>query len=96
MHIDDTLLTNLEKLSSLSIASDKREGILTELSKIVAFIENLNELNLEDEKATFTTLSGETPFREDSPFSDSEIIKTILIHAPEKGGGFFIVPKIIE
>jgi aspartyl-tRNA(Asn)/glutamyl-tRNA(Gln) amidotransferase subunit C len=96
MKIDDTLLTKLEKLSSLEIAKDKREDTIKEIGQIVDFVENLNELDLENEEPSFSTVGGGTPFREDIPSNNSEIIKTILENAPKSEGGFFVVPKIIE
>ena len=96
MKIDDKTLTKLEKLASLEIESSKRDEAINELSKIVDFVENLNELDLEHEEATFTTIEGGTPMREDTPKSNPKIIKTILENAPKSEGGFFIVPKIIQ
>ena len=96
MKIDDTLLTKLEKLSSLKIEDSKREDTIKEIGQIVDFVENLNELKLDDEEASFSTVTGGTPFREDIPSCDSKIIKTILENAPKSEGGFFVVPKIIE
>ncbi len=95
MKIDDKILNKLEKLSSLKIKEEKREDIINELSKIVDFVENLNELDLEQVEATFTTVEGGTLMREDIPKSDPKIVKTILKNAPDSKGGFFIVPKII-
>jgi len=40
MKIDNELLKKLEKLSSLEIAEDKRDGMINQLSEIVEFIEN--------------------------------------------------------
>jgi len=94
--IDNELLEKLERLSSLKISDEKREGVINQLSEIVSFVGNLNELDLDGEEATFTTLSGGTPFREDIPSVNTEIIKTILNHAPQSENGFFVVPKIIE
>ena len=96
MKIDDKLLQKLEKLSSLKISDEKREGVIHQLSEIVSFVENLNELDLCDDEATFTTVAGGTPFREDEPSVNPAIIKTILSHAPHSENGFFVVPKIIE
>lgn len=96
MKIDDALLQKLEKLSSLKISDEKRQGVIEQLSEIVAFVENLNELDLQAEEATCSTLSGGTPMREDIPSTNPEIIKTILKHAPRTHDGFFVVPKIIE
>lgn len=96
MQIDDTLLSKLEKLSALKIDDNKREEAIAELSKIVSFVEILNELDLAHEKASFTTLKGGTPFRDDTPYVNEEIIKTILEHAPKSENNCFTVPKIIE
>jgi aspartyl-tRNA(Asn)/glutamyl-tRNA(Gln) amidotransferase subunit C len=96
VQLDDALLTKLEKLSALEIEPQKREGILNQLSEIVSFVENLNELDLDHEEATFTTVAGGTPFREDEPQNNPAIIQTILDNAPERFEGFFVVPKIIE
>lgn len=96
MQINDKLLTKLEKLSAVQIDSNKREEAIEELNKIVGFVEILNELDLSQEKATFTTLEGGTPFREDSPHINNEIVDTILEHAPKTENRYFVVPKIIE
>ncbi|MBL0687052.1 MAG: Asp-tRNA(Asn)/Glu-tRNA(Gln) amidotransferase subunit GatC [Sulfurospirillum sp.] len=96
MKIENNLLKKLEKLSSLEIGDDKRDDMITQLSEIVKFIENLNELDLDKEEATFTTLQGGTPMRKDIPKVDSKIIKTILKNAPQSKNGSFVVPKIID
>ena len=96
MKIDETLLRKLETLSALRIEESKRESMISEIGKIVDFVENLNELDLDNEEASFSTIAGGTPMRADSPQNDPEIIQTILEHAPKREGGFFVVPKIIE
>lgn len=96
MQIDEKLLQKLEKLSSLKIAETKREGTIQQLTEILAFVENLNELELADEEATFTTVKGGTPFREDEPSNNPEVIDTILKNAPQTENTSFVVPKIIE
>jgi len=96
MKIDNDLLEKLEKLSSLEIDESKRDEMINQLSKIVEFVENLNELDLDKEEATFTTLKGGTPMREDVLSSNPEVIKTILENAPKSQNGSFVVPKIIE
>lgn len=96
MQIDETLLTKLETLSSLKIEPKNRQNTIKQLSEIVNFVENLNELDLKNEDATFTTVEGGTPFREDEPSSQKEVIETILHHAPNSHRRFFVVPAIIE
>ncbi len=96
MKIDDALLAKLEKLSMITIAEEKRAQMVNEIGEIVDFVENLNELDLENEEPSFSTIGGGTPFREDKPRNDPKIIEEVLKHAPDSKGGFFVVPKIIE
>jgi len=89
-------LKRLEALSSLEIPKEKEEQLKTQLSDIVGFVENLNKLDVSHISATYSTLEGGTPFREDEPKSNPEISQGILKNAPKSEDGFFIVPKIIE
>ncbi len=95
MQIDDTLLAKLEKLSSLKIGEEKRKEIENQLSEILNFVDILDELDLSDVGAVVSSIDGGTPLREDVSVS-SDVIKTILKHAPMSSEHFFVVPKIIE
>ncbi len=96
MQIDDTVLAKLEKLSHLRIDESKKEEVKEQLSGILNYIENLNELDTDALSASFSTLDGGTPLREDTPREAHSIAKDILSHAPQSKDDFFIVPAIIE
>lgn len=96
MKIDDTLLTRLEKLSFLKISDDKRAEVITQLSEIVGFVDNLSELDTQGVSGTFAMDNRATILREDLPSCDTAINDAILKHAPKSDDHFFIVPKIIE
>ena len=96
MQIDNTLLTKLEKLSHLRIDESKKEEVMGQLTDILGYIDNLNELDTENLSASFSTLEGGTPLREDKPREANEVAKEILAHAPQAKDDFFIVPAIIE
>ncbi|SFV75721.1 Aspartyl-tRNA(Asn) amidotransferase subunit C @ Glutamyl-tRNA(Gln) amidotransferase subunit C [hydrothermal vent metagenome] len=96
MQIDDTLLTRLEKLSYVKISDDKREEIIEQLSEIVSFVDNLNELDTDGVDSRFAMNDNATPLREDIPFCDTQINDDILKNAPQSEDHFFVVPKIIE
>ncbi len=96
MKIDNDLLSKLEKLSHLYIADEKRDEIVSQLSDILAYVENLSELDTSSLDSYFSTLDGGTPLREDKPVSSKEISQKILKNAPEVEDNFFIVPAIIE
>ena len=96
MQIDDNVLANLEKLSNLRIDDSKKEEVKNQLTEILSYVENLNELNTDGLPSTFSTLQGGTPMREDTPQGDNTVSKEILSHAPNAQDDFFIVPAIIE
>ena len=96
MHIDDTVLAKLEKLSHLRIDESKKEEVKEQLSGILNYIENLNELNTDSLSASFSTLDGGTPLREDRIRENNDIAENILKNAPQGADDFFIVPAIIE
>jgi len=96
MQIDDTVLAKLEKLSHLRIDESKKEEVKEQLSEILSYIDNLNELDTDALSASFSTLDGGTPLREDTPREPHEIAKDILAKAPQSSDDFFIVPAIIE
>ena len=96
MQIDNTLLTKLEKLSHLRIDESKKEEVMGQLTDILGYIDNLNELDTHTLSASFSTLEGGTPMREDHPRESHEVAKDILNHAPQSKDDFFIVPAIIE
>ncbi len=96
MQIDNTVLAKLETLSHLHIDDSKKEEVMGQLTKILGYIDNLNELDTNALDASFSTLEGGTPLREDTPREAHDIAKDILLHAPESQDDFFIVPAIIE
>jgi len=96
MQIDNTVLEKLEKLSHLKIDDSKKEEVIEQLSGILNYVDNLNELDTETLDASFSTLEGGTPLRDDSPRKANDIAKDVLSHAPQAKDDFFIVPAIIE
>jgi len=96
MQVDDTLLAKLEKLSFLKVSDDKRDEIKSQLSEIMNFVDNLEELDTEGTDANFAMSDSATPLREDTPLCKNEINEDILKNAPNSADSYFVVPKIIE
>ena len=96
MRFDDTMLQRLEKLSMLKIEEYKREEMVQELEKIVEFVEILGELDTENLDPSYSTLSGGTPMRDDTPNENPKIRDIILENAPQSEEDYFVVPAIIE
>ncbi|MCK9491683.1 MAG: Asp-tRNA(Asn)/Glu-tRNA(Gln) amidotransferase subunit GatC [Sulfurimonas sp.] len=96
MQVNDALLTKLEKLSFLKVSQDKREEVVSQLSEIVSFVDNLSELNTDGIDDSFAMSDKGTYTREDTPSCDKNINEDILKNSPQSDDNFFIVPKIIE
>lgn len=96
MTVDDNLIAKLSKLSSLEIDESKKENLKAELADIINFVENLNEIDVSNIEATFSTIEGGSPLRKDVAKQDLELSNHILKHAPKSEDGYFVVPKIIE
>ena len=96
MQVDDALLAKLEKLSFLKVSEDKREEIITQLSEIVNFVDNLSELNTDGIDDNFAMNDSATFTREDTIACNTSVNDDILKNAPQSADHFFIVPKIIE
>jgi aspartyl-tRNA(Asn)/glutamyl-tRNA(Gln) amidotransferase subunit C len=96
MVVDDKLIAKLAKLSSLEIDDSRKEKLKSELGDIINFVENLNDIDVSHIEATFSTIEGGTPLREDVSKQDLELSNHILKHSPKSEDGYFIVPKIIE
>ena len=96
MQIDETLLQRLEKLSFLQIPEEHRSEMISQLSEIVSFVDNLGELDTDGVEATFAMSEAATRLREDAGSVERAINDDILAHAPHAQDHFFIVPKIIE
>lgn len=96
MQIDDALLSRLETLSMLKIDTAERAEIIEQLSQIVAFVDNLSELDTQDVPDTFAMTEYATRLRDDEPHCETAVNDDILAHAPRNADHLFIVPKIIE
>ena len=68
---------------------------IASLSKIITWVEKLNEVETENVIPITNPSDIKIPFREDK-VDDGKIKEKILKNAPEKKGGYFIVPKVIE
>ena len=96
MTIDNTTIDKLAKLSSLTIDESKKESLGKELEDIVTFVENLNEIDVSHVEATFSTIEGGQPLREDKSFKEDGLSDKIMSNAPKSADNHFIVPTIIE
>lgn len=93
--IDDKLIKYLEELSRLTLSPQEEEKSKEELTKILGYIDMLNELDTTNVEAMSHPFSYTNNFREDEckPSTDRELI---LANAPQQKDGCFKVPTTVE
>ena len=95
MEIDKTLVKKIASLSKINVKEEEVKKFSNELSKIITWVEKLNEVETENVVPITNPSDIKIPFREDK-VDDGKIEEKILKNAPKKKGGYFIVPKVIE
>ncbi|RPF50670.1 Asp-tRNA(Asn)/Glu-tRNA(Gln) amidotransferase subunit GatC [Aquisalibacillus elongatus] len=86
---------HVANLARLSITEDEAEKYSEQLSAIIDFSEQLNELDTTDVEPTTHVLDMKNVLRKDEP-KDWITKEEALKNAPDKENGQFRVPSILE
>ena len=95
MSIDKDTVKHISKLARISLDENNVESLSKDLTSIMKFIENLNELNT-DKTAPLTSIINASLKSRKDEVKDGKIREQILKNSPEKNEEFFVVPKVIE
>ena len=95
MKIDKNTTLKIAKLSRIKIEDDEIDELSTQLSSIVNWVEQLNEVNTDNVEPLSNVSMTKLPLRKDiEDFDDNS--KEVLLNAPDKLGNYFAVPKVVE
>ena len=83
------------ELARLNLKPAEREKLAKDLESILAYVDQLKELDTETVPPTSHVLPIENVFRKDE-VKKAGIRDSVLNHAPKRESNFFKVPKIIE
>ena len=95
MKISREDIEHIAMLARLSLSEKEKELFGVQLSRILDYMEKLNELDTANIEPTSHVLSLSNVMREDSP-RDSIPREDALLNAPDRTEKFYRVPKIIE
>ena len=95
MAIDKETVRKVAHLARIAEPEERLEPLAQELSTILGWIEQLNEVDTEGLRPTSHAISLTNAFREDEQRQPLDR-EQALANAPEKEDGNFVVPKIIE
>jgi aspartyl-tRNA(Asn)/glutamyl-tRNA(Gln) amidotransferase subunit C len=95
MAIDAATVRKVARLARIAEPEDRLEGLARELSGIMAWIEQLNEVDTDGVEPMTSAVHMPAPMREDvvTEGGDAELV---LSNAPKRAGNFFVVPKVVE
>lgn len=98
MNITEADIEKIAQLAHLEITDDERKMFAPQISEIVTYVEQLNEI---DTSAVEPALGGLTPESERTESSRTDEVqpslgqKVALAEAPDPASGHFRVPKVL-
>lgn len=95
MSLDKTLVKKIARLARLKIDDAQLEPMAAELNKILAFVEQLNEVDTSKVEPMTSSVAMRLKMRDDA-VTEGGNAESILKNAPAAVSGFFAVPKVVE
>ena len=95
MTIDAATVRKVARLARIAQPEETVEQLARELNGIMAWIEQLAEVDTDGVEPMASAVDLKLPMREDvvTEGGDAEVV---LANAPKRAGDFFVVPKVVE
>jgi len=95
LKIDKNTTLKIAKLCRIKIHDDEIEELSLQLSNILDWVEQLNEVNTDNIEPVSSVSMAKLPFRSDNE-NVNDNSEDVLLNAPEKLENYFVVPKVID
>jgi aspartyl-tRNA(Asn)/glutamyl-tRNA(Gln) amidotransferase subunit C len=95
MSVDAATVRRIAHLARIAVKEDEVPHLQGELNAILAFVEQLSEVNIDDVEPMTSVIPIEMKKRKDV-VTDGEIPDKVLANAPATEDHFFLVPKVVE
>ncbi len=95
MSIDTAIAAKVAKLARIRVEEDALPALAEEFNKILGFIEQLNEVDVEGVEP-MTSVTPQRLKRRADVVNDGDQQDKVLKNAPDAREGFFAVPKVVE
>lgn len=95
MSVDTATVKRVARLARIAVAEDEVEKLKGELNAILAFVEQLNEVNV-DGVEPLTSVVEQTMKKRADVVTDGHIPAKVTANAPVADDNFFVVPKVVE
>ena len=95
MAVDKDTVAHIAKLARIRVPEAQQAALSEELNSILAWVEQLAELDTEGVAPMTSVVEMSPPLRDDA-VADGGIPDEVVKNAPETVHGFFVVPKVVE
>jgi len=95
MSVDAATVCRIAHLARIAVAEEEVENLKGELNSILAFVEQLSEVNV-DGVEPMTSVTPMAMKKRADIVTDGGIPDDILKNAPASEGHYFVVPKVVE
>jgi aspartyl-tRNA(Asn)/glutamyl-tRNA(Gln) amidotransferase subunit C len=95
MSVDSDTVRRVAHLARIAVAEGEIESLRGELNAILAFVEQLGEVDVEGIEAMTSVTPMTMKMRQDA-VTDGGIADAIIANAPAHEHHFFLVPKVVE
>ena len=95
MAIDAATVRKVAHLARIKTAEDRLEPLAKELNGILAWIEQLDEVDIDGVEPMTSNVAQPMRLRDDV-VTDGGKVEAVLSNAPRSADGFFVVPKVVE
>lgn len=95
MAVDANTVRKAARLAHLAVSEDRLEALARELQGIVAWIEQLAEVDTDGVEPMTTVVHQGLPMRDDV-VTEGGYADRVLANAPKAIHNFFVVPKVVE
>ncbi len=95
MSVDRDTVRRIATLARIRVEEDELEPLSRELSSILDWIEQLNEVDTAD-VPPMTSVEDMPMKKREDVVTDGFCVEDALANAPEREGDFFAVPKVVE
>jgi aspartyl-tRNA(Asn)/glutamyl-tRNA(Gln) amidotransferase subunit C len=95
MQVDEATVKRIARLARIKITEEEAKGLVKELSGILNWVEQLDEVDTAAVEPMTRVVPIELKKREDV-VNDGEIADDIIKNAPMVEDHYFVVPKVVE
>ena len=95
MSVDAQTVRRIARLARIAVAEDEVEHLQGELNAMLAFVEQLSEVNVEGVEPMTSVTPMAMKMRTDE-VTDGGDVEAVLANAPASDDGYYMVPKVIE